>query len=131
MAFLDVISVLSSLRRIERLLRELLRAQNIELEMEYEQMLDLSNITREVEETKGGVASAKKAFELLGKKIDELKGQISNPADQAKVDELSAGLQAAQDDLAAAIAANPDANEVGTGATGSTGASIGGASPSE
>lgn len=88
-------------------------------------MLDLTNITREVEETKGGVASAKKAFELLGKKIDELKGQITDPDAQAKIDELSAGLQAAQDELANAIAANPDASEPPAGG------SIGGANPSD
>ncbi len=93
------------LARIERKLDAIMRAQNLEIEMEFEQMVDLSNITREVEETRGATASTKVLVKGLYAKIKELKS--NNPAEQAKIDELAASLQASQDELASAVEENP------------------------
>lgn len=130
--FYQVREVNERLIRIENWVRVLVRRSGVELEMEIKNMIDLSNIAREVAETKGVIPSVKQALEKLTAKITELSGQISNPEDQAKVDALAAELQGVQDEIAAAVAANSGGGGGGdTGATGSTGASIGGASPTE
>jgi threonine synthase len=106
------------LARIERALHRIEHALNISTNMEIEQMIDLSRIIQEVSETRGVAASTKALVTKLKAKIEELAGQVSDPADQQKINELAAELGVANDEIAAAVAENPD-----TG--GSTGGVVG------
>lgn len=112
------IEVVERLRGIERTLNRLMNRSDIEIGLETLQMINLSKIGREVTETRGAAASAKLALEKLSAKIKELADQMTSPEDQAAVDALADELDAAQADIAAAIAANPGT----TGPTGTTGA---------
>lgn len=82
-------------------------------------MARLEDLAREVEETEGAHDSAVVAIRGLRDEIVALKSQMESPADQQKIDELVTRLNAAQEKLAAAIAANPD--------SGGGGGSLGGA----
>lgn len=114
--------VFARLGRMERLLNLLLDRSAFEIGMEIQNMINLDDLIREVEETKGAAASSKVLIKGLYQKIRELK--VPDPAVQAKLNELAASLQSAQDELASAVETDPDSGgETGaTGGTGDTGA---------
>lgn len=99
------------LTRIERKVDELLRRSGIELEMEFEHMLNVDKLVAEVEETQGAAASTKVLIKGLYTEIRALK--VSDPAAQAKIDELASKLQAAQDELASAVEAEAPGGSTG------------------
>lgn len=100
----------------------LLRASDLEILMELEQMADFKDLADNVAKIKGTVASTKAFIQGLKTKIEELAAGMDDTQDQAAVMALAAELGSTEADLAAAIAANPDPG----GSTGGVGGSTGG-----
>lgn len=103
------------LGRLERMvgalhpkINSLLRAAEIEINLELEQMADFKDLADNVAKIKGTVASTKSFIQGLKAKIEELAAGMNDADDQAAVVALAAELGSTEAELAAAIAANPE-----------------------
>lgn len=83
----------------------LLRAANITIEMELEQMADFSALVAKVEKIRGAAASSKVAFDEIRKQLKDLAEGMNDEEDQAKVAALATELDAIADTLPQAIEA--------------------------
>lgn len=100
---------------LHRKANALLLAAKINLNMELSQMADFTVMVAKVEKIRGAAASSKVAFDEIRKQLKDLGAGMNDEEDQAKIEALSADLDAIADSLPQAIAATPD-----------TGASMGG-----
>lgn len=98
---------------VHRKLDSLIRAANIEFQMEIEQMADFKALADEVTKIKGTVASTKAFIQGLKAKIEELAAGMNDGPDQAAVVALAAELGSTEADLANAIAANSGGSVAG------------------
>jgi len=103
--------ILRTLNRIELTTEHHTKLLAQILHTEIHTMLDLEELTREVEETKGAAASTKVLVKGIIKELKDLK--TGDPATQAKIDQLSKSLQSSQDDLAAAVEENSEGGSAG------------------
>lgn len=108
------------LGRLERMvgalhpkLNSLLRAAEIEINLELENMADFKELADNVAKIKGTVASTKAFIQGLKAKIEELAAGMDDGPDQVAVVALAAELGSTEADLAAAIAANSGGSVAG------------------
>jgi short-subunit dehydrogenase involved in D-alanine esterification of teichoic acids len=109
------ISTNERLDRIERMvgalhpkLNSLIRAANLTIDLELENMADFKDLADQVTKIKGTVNSTKAFIQGLKARIEELAAGFNDTADQAAIMALAAELGGTETELAAAIAANPD-----------------------
>lgn len=95
------------LARIERTLGEVVRALNITIAKENEMTINFDGLAAALTKLQGAEASTKKLVDDMNAKLAELSASISNPEDQAKVDDFAAKFAAEADNLPQAVAANP------------------------
>lgn len=81
----------------------LLRAANIELEMELSQMADFTELVAKVEKIRGAAASTNVFIVGLKKQIEDLAKDMNDEEDQAKVMALAADIDAISETLPKAI----------------------------
>lgn len=97
-------------RRVEALHRKvdsLLRAANLDIILEIEQMADFTDLIAKVEKMRGRVESTNAFVAGLKKQIEDLAADMSDEEDQAKILALAADVGALTDKLPQAIDANP------------------------
>lgn len=92
---------------LHRKVDALLRAANIEIHMEIEQMADFSKLVAEVAKIKGAAASTTAFVAGLQKQVADLAAGMNDEEDQSKVEALAADIAAISATLPQAIAADP------------------------
>lgn len=108
------ISTQERLGRLERLvialhvkINSLMRIQDFEIDMEFSQMADFTELVAKVEKIRGAAASTNAFVVGLKKQIEDLAAGMNDAEDQAKVMALAADVDAISDTLPQAIAADP------------------------
>lgn len=95
---------------LHRKVDSLLRAANLEVIMELEQMADFTALVNQVAKIRGAAASTNAFVVGLKKQIDDLAAGMNDAEDQAKVEALAADIDAISATLPQAIAVDPGAS---------------------
>jgi hypothetical protein len=89
-------------------LNSLIRAANLEIDLELEQMADFTELVAKVEKIRGTAESTKTFIQGLKARIEELAAGMNDTEDNAAIMALAADLGNVESSLATAIQANPE-----------------------
>ena len=112
------------LHDIKNMMRQVMGALNLSVHMEIAQMQELEELRTRVAEARGTMESSKVLIAGLRQQLQDA-GHLNAAETKAELKRIADELNAMEDDLAAAVVANPNPNEV----PGSTGSSTGGDVP--
>jgi ribosomal protein L1 len=102
------------MREMKHIMRQVVGALNLSINMEYAQMQELDDLRREVNETRGDYNSAKIMIAGFSQKLDELAAAGNDAATlKAGIKEMATELNAMQEDFAAAVTSKPTPGEGG------------------